>query len=225
MELPSPEDPPSFQRAQNQRSIADQEEEAIRRIEAGRPPVLAARQLTNSVTQASIEKGAEEAAALAKEAAALPDPEQEEEQGTPADSSAAGACFSSLILLSGCTSAVLLFVCLIDWSIDFLMHRVRTSVRASVRTWRTCTRVARSDGAAGARREKIPAAAKAAAATAASRRKGGNAGQQVTLSFASCTMRAELTDHFQPCMTDIDLHIDARTADYIRTHPYHGFLS
>ena len=47
MELPRPENPPSFQRAQSQRSIADQEEEAIRRIEAGRPPVLAARQLTN----------------------------------------------------------------------------------------------------------------------------------------------------------------------------------
>ena len=25
--------------------------------------------------------------------------------------------------------------------------------------------------------------------------------------------------HFQPCTTDIYLHIDARMADYIRTHP------
>ena len=33
------------------------------------------------------------------------------------------------------------------------------------------------------------------------------------------TMRAELIGHFQPCMTDIYLHIDARMADYIRTHP------
>ena len=34
------------------------------------------------------------------------------------------------------------------------------------------------------------------------------------------TMRAELIGHFKPCMTEIDLHIDARMADYIRTHPY-----
>ena len=33
------------------------------------------------------------------------------------------------------------------------------------------------------------------------------------------TMRAELIGHFQPCMTEIYLHIDARMADYIRTHP------
>eukprot|EP01048_Picozoa_sp_COSAG05_P000400 COSAG05_NODE_11_length_38500_cov_831.349861_9_plen_37_part_00 len=33
-------------------------------------------------------------------------------------------------------------------------------------------------------------------------------------------MRAELIGHFQPCTTDIYLHIDARMADYIRTHPY-----
>ena len=33
-------------------------------------------------------------------------------------------------------------------------------------------------------------------------------------------MRAELIGHFQPCMTDMYLHIDARMADYIRTHPY-----
>ena len=33
-------------------------------------------------------------------------------------------------------------------------------------------------------------------------------------------MRAELIGHFQPCMTEIHLHIDARMADYIRTHPY-----
>ena len=30
-------------------------------------------------------------------------------------------------------------------------------------------------------------------------------------------MRAELIGHFEPCMTDIYLHIDARTTDYIRT--------
>ena len=26
--------------------------------------------------------------------------------------------------------------------------------------------------------------------------------------------------HFKPCMTDIYLHIDARMADYMATHPY-----
>ena len=35
----------------------------------------------------------------------------------------------------------------------------------------------------------------------------------------SYTMRAELICHFQPCMTEIYLHIDVRMADYIRTHP------
>ena len=35
-------------------------------------------------------------------------------------------------------------------------------------------------------------------------------------------MRAELIGHFKPCMTEIItyIHIDARMADYIRTHPY-----
>ena len=33
-------------------------------------------------------------------------------------------------------------------------------------------------------------------------------------------VRAELIGHFKACMTDIYLHIDARMADYIRTHPY-----
>ena len=33
-------------------------------------------------------------------------------------------------------------------------------------------------------------------------------------------MRAELIGHFKACMTEIYLHIDARMADYIRTHPY-----
>ena len=33
------------------------------------------------------------------------------------------------------------------------------------------------------------------------------------------TMRADIIGHFKPCMTDIYLHIDARMADYIRTHP------
>ena len=31
-------------------------------------------------------------------------------------------------------------------------------------------------------------------------------------------MRAELIGHFEPCMTEIYIHIDARMADYIRTH-------
>ena len=34
------------------------------------------------------------------------------------------------------------------------------------------------------------------------------------------TMRVQLIGHFKPCMTGIYLHIDARMADYIRTHPY-----
>ena len=34
------------------------------------------------------------------------------------------------------------------------------------------------------------------------------------------TMRAELIGHLKPCMTDIYIHIVARMADYIRTHPY-----
>ena len=34
------------------------------------------------------------------------------------------------------------------------------------------------------------------------------------------TMRVELIGHFEPCMTEIYLYIDARMADYIRTHPY-----
>ena len=33
-------------------------------------------------------------------------------------------------------------------------------------------------------------------------------------------MRAKLIGHFEPCMTEIYLDIDARRADYIRTHPY-----
>ena len=33
------------------------------------------------------------------------------------------------------------------------------------------------------------------------------------------TMRVELIGHLKPCMTDIYLDIDARTADYIHTHP------
>ena len=39
-------------------------------------------------------------------------------------------------------------------------------------------------------------------------------------SIDTCTMRAELIGHFEACMTEIYLHIDARVADYIRTHPY-----
>ena len=33
------------------------------------------------------------------------------------------------------------------------------------------------------------------------------------------TMRAELIGHSKPCITEIYLYIDARMADYIRTHP------
>ena len=33
------------------------------------------------------------------------------------------------------------------------------------------------------------------------------------------TMRVELIGHFKPCMTEIYLHIDARMAYYIHTHP------
>jgi len=33
------------------------------------------------------------------------------------------------------------------------------------------------------------------------------------------TMRVQLIGHFEPCMTDIYLHIDARMADYMATHP------
>ena len=32
------------------------------------------------------------------------------------------------------------------------------------------------------------------------------------------TVRVDTIGHFKPCMTDIYLHIDARMADYIRTH-------
>ena len=32
-------------------------------------------------------------------------------------------------------------------------------------------------------------------------------------------MRAELIGKYKPCMTDIYLHMVARMADYIRTHP------
>ena len=38
--------------------------------------------------------------------------------------------------------------------------------------------------------------------------------------YDDCMMRAELVGHFETCMTDIYIHIDARMADYIRTHPY-----
>ena len=33
------------------------------------------------------------------------------------------------------------------------------------------------------------------------------------------TMRVELVGYFKPCMTEIYIHIDAREADYIHTHP------
>ena len=44
-------------------------------------------------------------------------------------------------------------------------------------------------------------------------------GRRTELNFLDCTMRVELIGNFQPCMTEIYLHIDARMADYIRTHP------
>ena len=34
-------------------------------------------------------------------------------------------------------------------------------------------------------------------------------------------MRVQLIGHFEPCMTEIYLHIDARMADYMATHPYY----
>ena len=33
-------------------------------------------------------------------------------------------------------------------------------------------------------------------------------------------VRADIIGHLKSCMTDIYLYIDARTADYIHTHPY-----
>ena len=33
-------------------------------------------------------------------------------------------------------------------------------------------------------------------------------------------MRVQLIGHFEPCMTEIYLHIDARMADYMAPHPY-----
>ena len=42
---------------------------------------------------------------------------------------------------------------------------------------------------------------------------------QLALTTFFYTMRAELIGHFKACMTEIYIHIDARMADYIRTHP------
>ena len=42
---------------------------------------------------------------------------------------------------------------------------------------------------------------------------------QVLTGIIRATMRVELIGHFKPCMTEIYLHIDARMADFIRTHP------
>ena len=39
------------------------------------------------------------------------------------------------------------------------------------------------------------------------------------ISHSVSPVRSEIIGHFQPCMTEIYLHIDARMADYIRTHP------
>ena len=49
----------------------------------------------------------------------------------------------------------------------------------------------------------------------------GNQRQRLALATLIATMRAELIGHFKACMTEIYLHIDARMADYIRTHPYY----
>ena len=38
------------------------------------------------------------------------------------------------------------------------------------------------------------------------------------------TMRVDIIGHCKPCMTGIFLHIDARMADYIHTHPYYVVL-
>ena len=43
--------------------------------------------------------------------------------------------------------------------------------------------------------------------------------EQTYMRISRATMRAELIGHIEPCMTEIYLHIDARMADYIRTHP------
>eukprot|EP01048_Picozoa_sp_COSAG05_P018417 COSAG05_NODE_2688_length_2769_cov_4.603371_4_plen_163_part_00 len=40
-----------------------------------------------------------------------------------------------------------------------------------------------------------------------------------TLLQVLITMRADIVGDFEPCVTDIYLHIDARMADYIRTRP------
>ena len=50
----------------------------------------------------------------------------------------------------------------------------------------------------------------------------GQARMELNIALESAlvpTMRVELIGHFQPCMTEIYLHTDARMADYIRTHP------
>ena len=42
--------------------------------------------------------------------------------------------------------------------------------------------------------------------------------QRITIPLPS-TMRAEFIGHFEACMTEIYIHIDARMADYMVTHP------
>ena len=50
-----------------------------------------------------------------------------------------------------------------------------------------------------------------------------------TASFGRCLTRRSREQfgvRFEPCITEIYLHIDARMADYIRTHPYiYGLIS
>ena len=68
------------------------------------------------------------------------------------------------------------------------------------------------------RRWRLPCHAHPAHARLAAVGARGNHGVDQIL--AKPTMRAELIGHFKACMTEIYLHIDARMADYIRTHPY-----
>ena len=46
---------------------------------------------------------------------------------------------------------------------------------------------------------------------------GGAVGKKRRAS--ACAAGNTIIDHFKPCVTDVYLHIDARMADYIHTHP------
>ena len=47
----------------------------------------------------------------------------------------------------------------------------------------------------------------------------GSASGREPLGGCSGTVRAELIGYLKACMAEIYIHIDARMADYIRTHP------